>query len=90
VPNTPRWVNGSSSYSVPQIAYYTAVGNEATFNVNDLYGRIVLVATRSGLSKVIVNGPTSDTGKIQINGNVIVLPTGDVAMAGELFTFLYR
>jgi len=82
--------NGSSSYSIPQIAYYTAVGNEATFNVNDLYGRIVLVATRSGLSKVIVNGPTSDTGKIQINGNVITLPTGDVAIAGELFTFLYR
>jgi hypothetical protein len=90
VPNTPRWVNGSSSYSIPQIAYYTAVGNESTFNVNDLYGRIVLVATRSGLSKVIVTAPTNDSGKIQINGNVIVLPTGDIAMAGELFTFLYR
>ena len=73
-----------------QIAYYTAVGNESTFNVNDLYGRTVLVATRSGLSKVITNAPTNDSGYIQINGNVIVLPTGDIAMAGELFTFLYR
>jgi hypothetical protein len=75
---------------VPQIAYYTAIGNETTFNVNDLYGRTTLVATRSGLSKVIVTAPTTDTGKIQINGNVITLPTGDVAIAGELFTFLYR
>lgn len=90
VPATPLWVNSSSNISIPAIAYYTAVGNESTFTVNVLYGRTVLVATRSGLSKTIVNGPTNDTGFIQINGSIITLPTGDVAMAGELFTFLYR
>jgi len=42
------------------------------------------------LQKAIVTTPTNDTGAIQINNNVITLPTGDVAMAGEIFTFLYN
>ena len=86
----PRYVNSSSGYSSPLIVYYTAVGNETTFNVVALAGRTVLVASRGGLAKGITTTPTADTGYLQINGQVVRLPTGDVAMAGELFTFLYR
>lgn len=86
----PRYVNSSSGYSSPLIVYYTAVGNEHTFNVVELAGRTVLVASRGGLAKGITTTATADTGYLQINGQVITLPTGDIAMAGELFTFLYR
>ena len=86
----PRYVNSSSGYTSPAIAYYTAVGNETTFNVPALGGRECLVASRGGLAKIITNGPTSNTGYIQIVGQVVTLPTGDIALAGELFSFLYR
>jgi hypothetical protein len=90
VPDHPRYYSSTSGASYPQIAYYTATGGESTFNVALLVGRTPLVATRGGLTKVIVTTPTSDTGKIQIVNGVITLPTGDIAMANELFTFLYN
>jgi hypothetical protein len=42
------------------------------------------------LAKSITTTPTADTGFLQINNILVTLPTGDVTMAGELFTFLYR
>jgi hypothetical protein len=66
------------------------VGGETSFLVNDLVGRETIIAARGGLTKKIVKTTTSDTQEIQILGGNIYLPTGDVAMAGELFTFLYK
>jgi len=93
--STPPNVFGLvSSYGggvgVSQMAYYTAVGGEHTFNVTALSSRTTIMATRSGLVKTITTSPTSDTGFIQINNALVTLPTGDVAVAGELFTFLYQ
>jgi hypothetical protein len=42
------------------------------------------------LAKVITNTTTNDTGYIQISGGTVTLATGDIAGAGELFTFLYK
>jgi len=86
----PRYMNSTSGYTSPSVVYHTATANQTTFNVPELAGRVTLFASRGGLSKVITNGPTADTGYLQIVGQVVTLPTGDVAMAGELFTFLYR
>jgi hypothetical protein len=72
------------------VVYYTATGGETQFSVNDIAGRTVIMAARSGLNKVITLSSTTDTGFIQINSNQVTLPIGDVAEAGELFTFLYR
>lgn len=87
---SPKYVNSQSRYVAPIVAYYTANGNETSFIVNDLIGRTCVIATRSGLSKTITTTTTIDTGFIQINDGTITLPVGDIAMAGELFTFLYR
>ena len=86
----PRYWNSNGAQSDIKVVYYEAVGGETTFSVNDLIGRKVLIAERSGLSKVITTTTTSDMQKIQINNATITLPTGDTAFAGELFTFLYR
>ena len=43
-----------------------------------------------GLSKSITISPTNDTQYLQINSGTIALPTGDIASAGEVFTFLYQ
>jgi len=86
----PRYWNSNGSQSDIKVVYYQAVGGETTFVVNDLIGRKVLIAERSGLSKVITTTATTDMQKIQINNATITLPTGDTAFAGELFTFLYR
>ena len=87
---SPRYINSSSGYQSPNIVYYTAGGGEVTFEVNELAGRTVLVAMRGGLGKGITTQPTANTAYLQINNQVVTLPTGDAAMAGELFTFLYR
>jgi hypothetical protein len=92
--NKRGWLNqsissGSDTSSDLKVIYYTAVGNETTFTLNQLASHTVLSAFRSGLNKIVVGSPTTDTGKIQINNNIITLPIGDVAIAGELFTFLY-
>ena len=86
----PKYTNSNSRYIAPIVAYYTAIGNETTFVVNELIGRTCVIATRSGLSKTITETSTNDTGYIQINDGTITLPIGDIAIAGELFTFLYR
>jgi hypothetical protein len=86
----PTYVNSSSGSQTPSYAYYNAVGNETTFVVNALIGRTTIMAARSGLVKLITSSPTADTQYIQINNGTITLPIGDVAFAGEVFTFIYR
>lgn len=86
----PTYANSSSSVPDLVTVYYTAVGGETSFLVNDLVGRTTIIAARGGLTKKIVVNTTSDTQEIQILGGNVYLPTGDVAMAGELFTFLYK
>lgn len=87
----PRYHSSSGGgYQAPLIVYYTATGGETSFLVTELVGRTTLVAARSGLSKGITLDATANTEYLQIVNGTITLPTGDIAMAGELFTFLYR
>ena len=51
---------------------------------------VTYFAARGGLSKSITSSPTANTQYLQITSGVVTLPTGDVAMAGEVFTFLYQ
>ena len=48
------------------------------------------MAMRSGLVKGLTNLPTANAMYLQIVGNVITLPTGDVTQAEELFSFTIR
>lgn len=84
------YYNSVSSYATPLYVYYTATGGEHTFVVTTLVGRTPILCARSGLVKIITNTPTADTNYIQIVNGVVTLPTGDIAMAGEVFTFIYR
>ena len=93
--NKRGWLNqtvssGGTGNLPLQVAYYTATANQTGFTVNDLVGNTTISAFRSGLNKIITGNPTSDTGYLQIVNGVVTLPTGDVTIAGELFTFLYR
>ena len=45
---------------------------------------------RGGLVKAITTNPTADTQYIQIVGGNVTLPTGDVAIAGEVFSFVFK
>lgn len=69
---------------------YISAGNESTFFIAELVNRVVYHASRSGLSKIVTSSPTADTGYIQVNNGVVTMPTGDITMPGELFTFLYK
>lgn len=81
-------VSSGNSNAIKEVNY-TATANQTSFTVNALINRTVLAAFRSGLQKIVVSTTTSDTGKLQIVNGVVTLPTGDVTMAGELFSFLY-
>mgnify|MGYP006266937945 FL=1 len=85
-----QFINSSSAIVSLNICNYTSVGNETTFTIGELQNRTVYVASRSGLTKLITSTTTNDTGFLQINNGVITLPTGDVTITGELFTFLYK
>lgn len=85
-----RYVNSSSTTPTPLIATYIATAGQTTFTIVAMSGRTTYFASRGGLSKSITTSPTSNTQYLQINSGVIALPTGDIAMAGEVFTFLYQ
>lgn len=89
-PKNPNYVNSSGGSLLPSVAYYTAAAGLSSFTIDALAGREVIAATRSGLSKVVTTTATADTGYLQINNNLVTLPTGDVTLANELFTFLYK
>jgi hypothetical protein len=68
------------------------------FDVEALAGKTITAVVRSGLSKGIANATTADTEYLQIVGNRVTLPTGDITNTivlpngnevGELFIFTY-
>jgi hypothetical protein len=71
----------------------------STFTVTVLSGKTILTVSRGGFNKAITTVATADTEYLQINTNIVTLPTGDivatvllpdgVTSAGELFTFTY-
>lgn len=67
----------------------TPAAGLSSFEVPELIGRTVIRAVRGGLTKGIVSTATSDTAYLQITGNLVTMPTGDVTY-GELFIFEYR
>lgn len=85
-----RQVSSASGFMSVSYANYLAVGGETTFLVAALSGKTLLSVTRGGLAKVIVSTPTADTNYLQVNASQITLPTGDMCIAGETFTFLYK
>ena len=70
--------------------YHTPAAGDSSFSVGGLVNKVVLIAMRSGLVKGITNLPTANPMYLQIVGNVITLPTGDVTQEGELFSFTIR
>jgi hypothetical protein len=91
--NTPDFgqVYGvNSASSSPTTVYIVPSAGVSTFSVPELTGKTVIIATRSGMVKGITSAPTSNTLYLQISGSVVTLPTGDITMANELFSFTYR
>lgn len=86
----PNYVNSTAATQTLNIFNYTATYGQTTFTINELISRQVLVASRGGLNKLITTTPTNNTGYLQIVNGVVTLPTGDITMDGELFTFLYK
>ena len=82
-------LNSANSTKVNAV-YYTATAGQTTFIVAELDGKTVLVAMRSGLGKIVTTSPTADTQYLQIVNGTVTLPSGDVTMAGEVFSFVYR
>ena len=83
-------ISANSTSAIPSVATYIATDNETSFTINALIGRTPVLAFRSGLQKVITTNTTSDTQYLQIVNGVITLPTGDLTIAGEVFTIAYR
>lgn len=70
--------------------YHTPAAGDHSFSVGGLANKVVLIAMRSGLVKGITNLPTANAMYLQINNDVITLPTGDVTQEGEIFSFTIR
>ena len=85
-----RYVNSSSTTPSPLVATYIATAGQTTFTITAMSGRVTYFASRGGLSKSITTTPTANTQFLQITSGIVTLPTGDVTMAGEVFTFLYQ
>lgn len=69
---------------------FTASGGEHTFYFSQFADKTVFIAMRGGLVKAITTNPTADTQYIQIVGGNVTLPTGDIAGAGEVFSFVFK
>lgn len=85
-----RSINNSSYGGTLTTVEFTPITGVASFNVEVIGGRQVLIATRSGAVKGITTLPTSNSLYLQINSMTVTLPLGDVTQAGELFTFTYK
>jgi hypothetical protein len=80
----------SNTFSHPGQSFYRATGGETSFSPSpSIDGRTVILAVRSGVTRELVSTATADTNQLQRVGNVITLPTGDIAVAGERFEFIY-
>lgn len=89
-PDTQRFSGNSANGGFITVEYTPSAG-VSSFAVTGLpTTAIILIATRSGNVKGITNAATTNSMYLQINSNVVTLPTGDVTQAGELFTFTYR
>jgi hypothetical protein len=97
--NLEYWVGGANSSgvsvkSVQPTIYYTAVGGETSFAVGALLNipitDIIFSARATGFKR-LVSGATSDMNELQYTASTgtITLPTGDVAITGEVFAFSY-
>lgn len=86
----PMWVNSNSGTLTLNEVQYVATGGESTFNVAALANRQTLLVIRGGLGRAVTNAATADTMFMQVNSDVVHLPTGDVALPGELFVFLFK
>ena len=80
----------SSGGTSPSVVYFTAVGGETSFFNSTIATKTVLLAMRGGLVKSVTSNPTNDTQYLQIIGGNIILPTGDVAIAGEVYSIVYK
>lgn len=85
-----RNFSSTSTTPSPNVATYVATGGETSFTIVAMSGRVTYFAARGGLSKSITTTATADTQYLQITSGLITLPTGDIAYAGEVFTFLYQ
>jgi len=86
----PNWVNSFNGTLTLNEVRYVATGGETTFNVADIANKQTMLVIRGGLGRAVTTTPTNDTMFIQVNSSVVTLPTGDAALAGELFVFLYK
>jgi hypothetical protein len=86
----PTWINQNSGTLTLNEVKYVANGGETTFTVADIAGRSTLLVIRDGLGRAVTTTPTANTMFLQIINDQVTLPTGDVALAGELFVFLYK
>jgi hypothetical protein len=90
IPGFTRTYGNNSAGGTPVTVYITPGTGVSQFTVSEIANKIVVIATRSGQVKGITNANTTNTMYLQINGNIVTLPVGDVTQAGELFTFTYR
>lgn len=92
-PDTYDITNGFALNRATPVETYvveiTPAAGLASFTVSQLIGRNVIRAVRGGLTKGILTTPTADTAYLQITGNLVTMPTGDLTY-GELFIFEYR
>ena len=89
---------GGSGSSTLSYAMRATVG-VSSFTIGVLSGRTIITASRSQFAKGITTSATTDTEYLQIVGNVVTLPTGDIvatvtlpdlSVVGELFIFTYQ
>jgi hypothetical protein len=73
----------------PSVAEYVATGGESSFTLSAISGKIILLAFRAGIGRGVVSTVNTDTNYLQVVGSTVTLPTGDIAIAGEVFKFLY-
>lgn len=80
-------VSPASTY--PTTAQYIATGGETSFELGAIDGKIILLAFRAGIYRSVTASATADTNYLQVVGSTVTLPTGDAAINGEIFKFLY-
>jgi hypothetical protein len=77
-------------YSHLKKSKYTASYGQTTFSPSpSIDGKTILLASRANRLVEIVSHETSDTNELQVVGNVVTLPTGDIAQENEIFNFFY-
>lgn len=75
--------------SAPKTTYTFPTTGVSTFTVTAITGKTVITASRSGLIKIITTGVAPTLDYLQIVGDVVTLPTGDVISTDEWFSFTY-